>query len=459
LWSVSQNPETCGPINPDRYSFTSTGLGATSMTASRYHGHGQGPASRRFRARRKHGEVGPTKPDQHYVIITADAHAGGSHEQYRGFLDPKFRDEFDAWRGGYKNPFKDLKDTSLRTRNWDGELRDAQQNADGVVGEVIFPNTVPPFFPSFVLFAPPPSPEEYVLRHAGIQAHNRWLADYVSQKREARAGIGQIFLNDLDDAIADVVWCKENGLRGGVLIGSVPPTCDWIRPLWQVCEELDVPVNTHSGLGSPQYSPAPAMPTVHLLEIIFYAQRPLVYMIVSGVFERFPKLTFVLTESGCSWVPGLLGHLDGVMASLRTGKSGEMRFDGETVPPKSATEYFKRNCFLGVSQPGPADIAAALGPVGLDRVMWGSDYPHEEGTLPFTREHLRQVVSGLSPAQIQQFLGENAARVYGFDIEALRAAADLHGPTVGEIAEPLTELPENPNQALRRSARELAAIR
>src|SRR5580704_17347490 len=99
--------------------------------------------------------------DERYTIITADAHAGGSHQQYREFLDPKYRDEFDAWRGRYKNPFKDLKDTSLRTRNWDGELRDSQQNADGIVAEVLFPNTVPPFFPSFVLLAPSPRPEEY----------------------------------------------------------------------------------------------------------------------------------------------------------------------------------------------------------------------------------------------------------------------------------------------------------
>ena len=101
------------------------------------------------------------QPDDHYVVITADSHAGGSHAQYREFLDPKYREDFDAWRNKYKNPYKDLKDTKLRTRNWDPELRDQQLNDDGIVGEVIFPNTVPPFFPSFVLFAEPPRPEEY----------------------------------------------------------------------------------------------------------------------------------------------------------------------------------------------------------------------------------------------------------------------------------------------------------
>ncbi|MFM8305036.1 MAG: amidohydrolase, partial [Actinomycetota bacterium] len=91
------------------------------------------------------------KPDDRYLVISADTHAGGSHEQYREFLDPQYRDQFDAWREKYKNPYKDLKDTKRRVRNWDWDLRDEEQNPEGVVAEVVFPNTVPPFFPSFVL--------------------------------------------------------------------------------------------------------------------------------------------------------------------------------------------------------------------------------------------------------------------------------------------------------------------
>src|SRR6478672_6859227 len=77
-----------------------------------------------------------------YTIISSDTHAGGSHSQYREFHDPKFLDDFDAWRGEYKNPFSDLGDTR-RYRNWDDDMRNSQQDADGVAGEVIFPNTVP----------------------------------------------------------------------------------------------------------------------------------------------------------------------------------------------------------------------------------------------------------------------------------------------------------------------------
>ena len=159
-----------------------------------------------------------------YTIISADCHAGGNHEMYREYLDPKYRDEFDAWRNRYKNPFRDLQDGG-RVRNWDDDRRLGDLYADRQVAEVIYPNTVPPFFPSFVLFAKPPTAEQYELRRAGLQAHNRWLADFCSRYPNQRAGIGQVFLNDVDDAIEDLRWIAEHGLRGGVLISSPPPDC------------------------------------------------------------------------------------------------------------------------------------------------------------------------------------------------------------------------------------------
>jgi len=90
-----------------------------------------------------------------YLLISADCHAGGSIEQYRGYLDPAYRDDFDAWRQRYSNPFRDLQSDG-RTRNWDDERRTRELEDDGVVGEVLFPNTVPPFFPTGAVIARPP---------------------------------------------------------------------------------------------------------------------------------------------------------------------------------------------------------------------------------------------------------------------------------------------------------------
>ncbi len=69
---------------------------------------------------------------ERYTIISADTHAGGSHAQYREYLDPKYLDDFDAWRSQYRNPFRDLGD-HRRLRNWDNEMRSGQQLRDGVV--------------------------------------------------------------------------------------------------------------------------------------------------------------------------------------------------------------------------------------------------------------------------------------------------------------------------------------
>jgi hypothetical protein len=107
---------------------------------------------------------------------------------------------------------------------------------------------------------------------------------------------------------------------------------------------------------------------------------------------------------------------------------------------------------MGVSQPGPAD-AAARHEIGVDRFMWGSDYPHDEGTGPFTREHLRQLFSDTDPAELQRILAGNAAALYDFDLDALAPIAEKVGPTVAEIAQPLTELPEHPNEALLKAAK------
>jgi len=396
---------------------------------------------------------------ERYTIITADSHAGGSHAQYREYLDPKFRDDFDAWRGKYRNPFKDLKD-DRRERNWDSDRRWREQEADGVVAEVIFPNTVPPFFPSFVLFAQPPKPEDYEQRLAGIRAHNRWLVDFVDEAPARRAGIGQIFLNNIDDAIADAIWIKEHGLRGGVLLPNVSPDVKWVKPLydpeydrlWKVLEELEIPVNVHGGTGAPDYGNYPFSMLLYINEVAFYSQRPFVHLVLGGVFQRFPKLKLVITETGCGWMPGLLERLDSTIIKIRdTGATGEIRYREADKLQLTATDCFNQNVWMGVSQPGPDD-AATRAIFGPGRFMWGSDYPHDEGTYPYTREHLRQIFPGAGADEMHDILAGNAATLYDFDLAALAPIAAEHGPTVAEIAEPLTEMPSEPNDALKRGA-------
>lgn len=401
-----------------------------------------------------------TDGNDRYTVISADTHAGGSHTMYREYLEEKYLDDFDAWRDKYKNPFSDLGD-QRRLRNWDTEMRTRQQDEDGVAGEVIFPNTVPPFFPSFVLFARPPKADEYEHRLAGIRAHNRWLVDFCAEQPERRKGIGQIFINDIDDAIDDVRWIKDHGLTGGVLLPNVPPDVDWVKQLnhpdydrlWAVCQELDVPINVHGGTGTPAYEPLPSSALMMIAEVPYFSRRPLIYMLLSGAFERFPGLKFVLTEQGCAWLPELVQYLDGHLESIRAnGAIGELRFKPEHILPKNASDYVRQNCWFGLSFPLKADLDAAVATVGIDHVMWGSDYPHDEATSPYSTIALRQVFHDWDPADVRKVLTENPAELYGFDVDALAPVAERIGPTVAEIAQPVTELPAEANMALLRNA-------
>ena len=97
--------------------------------------------------------------------------------------------------------------------------------------------------------------------------------------------------------------------------------------------------------------------------------------------------------------------------------------------------------------------------------MWGSDFPHDEATTPFTREHLRISMEGVPTEEKRKLLAANAAALYDFDLAALDREAAKVGPTVEELDTPMTdaEMPEHPNMALRgadgRQAAERAASR
>ncbi|MGH9058273.1 MAG: amidohydrolase family protein, partial [Acidimicrobiales bacterium] len=85
--------------------------------------------------------------------------------------------------------------------------------------------------------------------------------------------------------------------------------------------------------------------------------------------------------------------------------------------------------------------------VGVDRMMWGADYPHEEGTTPYTRQALQAALSDVPEEECRQMLGGTAARVYGFDLEQLAAIAATAGPLVSEVHTPLTEIPPSSSGA------------
>jgi predicted TIM-barrel fold metal-dependent hydrolase len=210
-----------------------------------------------------------------------------------------------------------------------------------------------------------------------------------------------------------------------------------------VCQELGVVVNTHSGgAGMPDYGPYPAAGALWVAETTFFSRRPLTQMILGGVFERFPELRFALTEQGASWIDSLLASLDAFHLQMKqAGRIGELKYDADQMLAHRPSYYFRQNCWVGVSFPSPLE-ASARHDIGVDRFMWGSDYPHDESTYPDTREGLRRSFAGTPRDELQQVLAGNAAALYGFDLERLRPIAERVGPTYEELSVPYEGRPE-----------------
>jgi predicted TIM-barrel fold metal-dependent hydrolase len=258
-------------------------------------------------------------------------------------------------------------------------------------------------------------------------------------------------LNDVDDAVAEIRWAKQAGLTGGVLVPGVAPNSalpplwsDVYEPVWNVCDELDVTINHHAGAGLPEFGMDAAARAVMLVELPIYAHRALWHLIFAGVFERHPNLRFVMTEQGTGWIPAGIASLDWFYGRMVTEGAAETRFGGEAAGKLSLTpsEYFHRNCYVGSSFLRRVECEKRY-EIGVDRIMWGSDYPHSEGSYPYTLEALQTTFHDVPEPELRQMLGETAAAVYGFDLDRLAPVAAKVGPRVDDVRIPLDRFPED----------------
>jgi predicted TIM-barrel fold metal-dependent hydrolase len=390
-----------------------------------------------------------------YLIVTSDAHGGAAMADYRPYLTARWHDEFDHWLAGVTMPWVDVTDTS----NWDSDLRLAQMDADGVSGEIVFPNTLPPFFDILAhLTGVPRDRGTFERKWAGLQAHNRWLVDFCGLAPVRRRGIAQLLPNDIDAAVAEVEWLASTGVIAGVMLPAVPPNHvvapyfdPRYDPLWAACVAAGLPVHQHQGTGSPDVAPDDRLAwSIFFTELDFWTRRTMHHLIVGGVFERHPRLQVVWTEMwGLRWAVDQLAHITLRLRNVQSkpaaapgepnysGTFGSAVVDGLSLSP---LEYFQRNCWIGASMLPRHEVRYARA-LGIDRIMWGTDAPHPEGAAPHTLDALRLTLHDMPVDDLRAMLGGNAAQLYGFDLDALAPVAAAIGPKVDDVARPLDEHP------------------
>ncbi|HEY6533346.1 MAG TPA: amidohydrolase family protein [Acidimicrobiales bacterium] len=397
-----------------------------------------------------------TDGQRRQVLVSTDGHAGADLLDYRPYLERAFHERFDAWAAQYHDAWADDLDqdrdpnhrvgvaSAGASVNWDAKERLELLDEQGIAAEVLFPNTSPPFYPSGAVTAPGPrTAEELELRLAGVRAHNRWLADFCSEAPDRWAGFAQLFLDDVDAAVAEVRWAKEAGLRG-VLVPNdhvlrmanlYYPAYD---PLWAVCAELGMPVHRHATFPTePIEEGGPASALIGMTEMQFYVMRSIGHMILSGTFERHPDLTYVVTEiTSAAQIKGYLAQLDGMLQVMNVGEHLPMyeQIQGAVAALKKLpSEYFAENCFVA----GPTHDLRIAYDLGLPNLMWGADVPHSEGTHPYSTEAIRLMLSDLPADELDVLLARRATELYSFDPVELQAVADRIGPTVDQLTTPL----------------------
>jgi predicted TIM-barrel fold metal-dependent hydrolase len=314
---------------------------------------------------------------------------------------------------------------------WDFDRRLQELEADGVVAEVIFPNPGVPFG-AFPLCGSQPDPD---LSLAGTRAYNRWLADRVSANPGRHAGIALITIDDIQKTVAEIEWARRTGLRGVLLPIHMEPwplyNDERYEPLWSACAANEMPVHTHA---FPSCNPVmgPGGPAITTQESLFHTQRPLWCMMLGGVFHRHPELRFVVTEAGVEWIPGLLAQLNTAWTGHPTQAfTRHVRLNPQ-VEGLTPSEIWSRQCWAGASFMPRAETEMRH-EIGVDRVMWGSDYPHVEGTWPHTKRFLSEAFEGLPDGDVRRMVGENAVECYGFDRAALAPIAERVGPELAAL--------------------------
>ncbi len=379
-----------------------------------------------------------------YTVISADCHAGPSFSEggYLEYVDPGYRERLredmviqgarfkEQMEKLFAPEFTSIQDgseaaqTGGRTGAFDPHRRLKELEADGIVADVIFPDGSQDNGPPFQASSGPGGVGvDWELQGVGAWAHNRWLAEFCATNPGRHAGVALMTIHDVDEAVRQVSWAAEHGLRGVLLpagVGSLPfYNHPRYEPIWQVCEETGLPLHTHVGSAVPDYQDLPGSNAIFALESPWFSHRPLAFLIWGGVFEAHPGLTVVFAEQGADWVPDLFRMMDNMYDFMFAHEKQRL-----SLKP---SDYWRRQCFVEAMflRKREADMRHQI---GVENMVWGSDYPHYEGSWPNSAGMIRDALGDAPPAEIRAILSENAARVYGFDLSALDDIGAVIGP-------------------------------
>jgi predicted TIM-barrel fold metal-dependent hydrolase len=422
---------------------------------------------------------------QRYLVVSTDDHAGPRPSAHlREYCPAKYLEAFDgechaqdrisaehdadveAARRRMAAGTATVSDLSLdqlgkcrdTTGHHDPHTRLTHMDSDGIAASVIFAggqnDTELPWV-GFGWNAGPSDKDE--LRRASYRMWNHWLADFCASAPDRLIGVMQIPIWNIEKAVEEIHWAAARGLR---VVNLHAPRADYpaytelaYEPFWDACEEVGAVLATHAGAIPPFEPNTRNLGPLIQTELHYTGNRGLPQLIWGGVFQRHPKLKYVLTEQRVEFAPSMLALMDSLYENRKVQSKPAMQepLGGVIAPgwpsgpeldpviaelPRRPSEYWHDHCFLSGSFLAPFEVALRHR-VGLGNQMWAADYPHAEGTWPDTSASLRHTFGPVPEAETRMILGENAVRVYGLDAAKLRELADRIGPKPEDLRVPV----------------------
>lgn len=392
------------------------------------------------------GEAARSAP---LVLVSADCHAGPPRELYREYVSSRLSDSLDAWMAIAADDQETVAGEFEPAVAWDDTRRWDVLERDGVAAEVVLPNFDVPFSGG-ISHA---STFDHDEQREGRRAYNRWLADFCAASPDRRTGPVQVLLADVEFSVTEIRRGVEKGLRAVQLpvseAGQPLLYHPRYEPLFAECAQLNVPVIVHASTGLPltewncglDEGEGPAFDvarraarSINGAEFVFNARRTIWHLMFGGVFDRYPHLRFVLTEGGVDWVPEQFAYLDWLYGGSNFVAASARRKQFQCQP----SDYLRRGQILFGASFMTLLETRRRHEIGVENLMFGTDFPHFECTTPNTREWLCATwgTGGVTIAEARQMAGATAIDVYGFDAGRLAAIAARIGHPVESVLTP-----------------------
>jgi predicted TIM-barrel fold metal-dependent hydrolase len=288
--------------------------------------------------------------------------------------------------------------------DWNPSKRVEYMRLDGVDAEVLYPNYA---MRAFAVADPE-------LQLAVCRAYNDWIGDFCQAHPQELFGVAVISALDVNWAMEECRRARDKGLVGILLPQDTPDGSRYSAPqwdpLWATVAELDLPVSLHiiaSGHANANWA---RDETGEENAGIGYAVLPVRMarafgtFILEGVFDRHPNVKLVSAENELSWAANFIRRLDWGYHRQK------MAHDPMVVCKRLPSDYWRQNCYLTFIDDPPGILVREH--IGVDRIMWSSDFPHLDSSWPESQQFLNKQLAGVAADEVRQMVAGNCVRLY-----------------------------------------------